>query len=100
MVTIGKRPVCETNHSEGAFTDDPIYLLLWLVKGLWLRYYNFIIPPKKRLVIGTIHQLHIDEAVPFITKVEDNINNKKQQQKQTSEIFLAQATSYILLVKT
>ena len=35
------------------FADDAIYLVLWSVKGLRLRDYNFIMLPKKRLVIGT-----------------------------------------------
>ena len=34
------------------FADDAIHLVLWLVKGLCLIDYNFIITPKKMLVIG------------------------------------------------
>ena len=44
---------CEISHIEGMFANDVVHLLLWWLKGLCLRDYIFITPPKKRLVTGT-----------------------------------------------
>ena len=52
-----------------SFADDEVILVLWLVKGLCLRDYNFIIQPQKSLVDWHNNVSCImDEAIPYKMK--------------------------------
>ena len=48
IITIGESRPCKTNHSKGMFADDAIYIVLLLVMDLYLRDYNFVIPPNEK----------------------------------------------------